>query len=168
MELTEMFSKKRLNQYIVIASNGNLSCPIKLSELKKKQRPIIPVIFSSFENIQTHLDHPSICVTLGKLEDQNVIAIDDLPYPQIIFHNFCPATLCVINHDPLKFNKPMIQFTDNWNWSYQILPDKIAHLSFPHSSMDQEDGDTKTIFVVFFTPERLRKSNMNRYIITNT
>jgi len=109
-------------------SNGNISCPIKLTELLHEERPV-PVLFSSCDL------NPLICVTLQESDNQYFFTVYNQPYPQFILHNYCPVSLTLSltkSKSKSKFKEP-IRFSIDWNWSYRITSEKNAYLSFPYS-----------------------------------
>lgn len=116
-------------QYIILTSSGNISCPIKLSEVVKEERPW-PVLFLSCDS------NPLICVTFQELDNQYFFTIYNQPYPQFILYNYCPVSLtlalCKKSKSKSKSKEPM-PFSNDWNWTYRISSEKNAYLSFPYS-----------------------------------
>lgn len=125
----ENIANEELVQYFILVSNGNISCPIKLSELKNEEHPL-PVLFSSCDF------NPLICVTLQELDNQYFFTVYNQPYPQFILYNNCPMplTLAIAKKSKSKSkSKEPIPFSLDWNWTYRISSGKNAYLSFPHS-----------------------------------
>lgn len=121
-------ANEELVQYFILISNGNISCPIKLTELINEERPL-PVLFSSCDL------NPLICVTLQESDNQYFFTVYNQPYPQFILYNYCPISLTISltkSKSKSKFKEP-IPFSTDWNWSYRITSEKNAYLSFPYS-----------------------------------
>ncbi|XP_025418587.1 vacuolar protein sorting-associated protein 13B-like [Sipha flava] len=118
-------SNEELVQYIILISDGNISCPIKLTELINEERPL-PVLFSSC------VINPLICVTLQELNNQYFFTVYNQPYPQFILYNHCPVSLNLTLAKKSKSKEPK-PFSIDWNWTYRITSGKKAYLSFPHS-----------------------------------
>lgn len=116
---------EELVQYIILISDGNISCPIKLTELTNEERPL-PVLFSSC------VTNPLICVTLQELNNQYFFTVYNQPYPQFILYNHCPVSLNLTLAKKSKSKEP-IPFSIDWNWTYRITSGKKAYLSFPYS-----------------------------------
>lgn len=118
-----------LEQYLILTSNGNISCPIKLTDIVKEERPL-PVLFSSCDS------NPLICVTLQELDNQYFFTIYNQPYPQFILYNYCPVSLTLAlskkSKSKSKSKEPM-PFSNDWNWTYRISSGKNAYISFPYS-----------------------------------
>lgn len=131
---------QRLERYVIIARNGDLSCPIKL-EASEEQRPVVFSPSSARES-------QSIAVTLTRLETlQYAITITDRPYPQMTLCNFCPATIDVTND--AECEEP-IRFANDWDWSYKLMPNNISYLSFPQSRTIGADNDDGAMTVLYF------------------
>lgn len=124
-----MNSNEELVQYFILISDGNISCPIKLTELMNEERPL-PVLFSSCDV------NPLICVTLQEMDNQYYFSVYNQPYPQFILYNYCPVSLILAltkkSKSKSKLKEP-IQFSIDWNWTYKITSGKSAYLSFPYS-----------------------------------
>lgn len=118
-----------LMQYLILTSNGNISCPIKLTDIVKEERPF-PVLFSSCDS------NPLICVTLQELDNQYFFTIYNQPYPQFILYNYYPVSLTLAlskkSKSKSKSKEPM-PFSNDWNWTYRISSGKNAYISFPYS-----------------------------------
>jgi len=118
-----------LVQYLILTSNGNISCPIKLTDIVKEERPL-PVLFSSCDS------NPLICVTLQELDNQYFFTIYNQPYPQFILYNYCPVSLTLAlskkSKSKSKSKEPM-PFSNDWNWTYRIFSGNNAYISFPYS-----------------------------------
>lgn len=112
----------------MLISNGNISCPIKLTELINEERPL-PVLFSSCDL------NPLICVTLQEMDNQYFFTVYNQPYPQFILYNHCPVslTLALTKSKAKSKSKEPIPFSIDWNWKYKITSGKNAYLSFPYS-----------------------------------
>lgn len=127
----ESIPNEDLIQYLILISNGNISCPIKLTKLINEERPL-PVLFSSCDI------NPLICVTLQELDNQFFFSIFNQPYPQFVLYNYCPVSLTLAltknskSKPKSKSNEP-IPFSTDWNWTYRITSEKNAYLSFPYS-----------------------------------
>lgn len=118
-----------LVQYLILVFNGNISCPIKLTNLINEECPL-SVVFSSCDI------NPLICVTLQEFDNQYFFTVYNQPYPQFIFYNYCPVplALALTKKSKSKFkSKEPISFSTDWNWTYRITPEKNAYLSFPYS-----------------------------------
>lgn len=123
---------EELNQYLIFASDGHLSCPIKLTDLKNEQMPV-PVVFSDLNQL--------ICITLKEYENQYIITISNQWHPQLVFYNYYSTTLIISENS--KYTQP-VQFMADWNWSYTIAPNNISYLSFPHLIL----SNNPTIYVM--------------------
>lgn len=126
----EAVSNEELVQYLILISDNNICCPIKLSELMNEERPL-PVIFSSCDL------NPLICVKLQELDNQYFFIIYNQPYPQFILYNYCPLSLTLSLTKKSKSktkSKEPVPFSVDWDWTYRIVPGKNAYLTFPYSS----------------------------------
>lgn len=125
----ETVSNEELVQYLILIANDNISCPIKLTELKNEDHPL-PVLFSSCDV------NPLICVTLQELDNQYFFAVYNQPYPQFILYNYCPVSLTIALTKKSKSKSKSLEsipFSIDWNWTYRITPGTNAYLSFPYS-----------------------------------
>lgn len=125
----EYVPNEDLVQYLILISNDNISCPIKLTKLLNEDHPL-PVLFSSCDI------NPLICVKLQELDNQFYFSVFNQPYPQFILHNYCPVSLCIALTKKSKSkskSKEPIPFSSDWNWTYRITPEKMSYLSFPYS-----------------------------------
>lgn len=130
----ETVSNDELVQYLIVISNENISCPIRLTELKKEERPL-PVLFSSCD------ENPLICVTLQELDNQYFFTVYNQPYPQFVIYNYCPVSLTIALAKKSKSkskSKEPIPFSINWNWTYKITSGYNSYLSFPYSVSSKE------------------------------
>jgi len=125
----ETIPNEEVVQYLLLISNNNVSCPIKLTELNNEERPV-PVLFSSCDL------NPLICVTLQELNNQYFFTIHNQPYPQFILYNYCPIPLSVAlakkSKSKSKSKEPK-PFSVDWNWTYRITSGHNTYLSFPYS-----------------------------------
>jgi len=123
----ETIPNEEVVQYLLLISNNNVSCPIKLTELNNEERPV-PVLFSSCDL------NPLICVSLQELNNQYFFTIHNQPYPQFILYNYCPIPLSVALAKKSKSkSKEPKPFSVGWNWTYRITPGHNTYLSFPYS-----------------------------------
>lgn len=124
----EYVSNENLVQYFILISNGNISCPIKFTELINEERPL-PVLFSSCDL------NPLVCVTLKEIDNQYFFTVYNQPYPQFVLYNYCPVslTLALTKSKTKSKSKEPIPFSSDWNWMYNIASGKNAYLSFPCS-----------------------------------
>lgn len=125
----EAVTNEELVQYVILISNNNICCPIKLTELINEERPM-PVIFSSCDL------NPLICVKLQELDNQYFFTIYNQPYPQFILYNYCPLSLTLSLTKKSKSktkSKEPVPFSMDWDWTYRIVSGKNSYLTFPYS-----------------------------------
>lgn len=126
----ETSSNEEFVQYFILVSDGNVSCPIKLTELINEKQPL-PVLFSSCDT------NPLICVTLQELDNQYFFTVYNQPYPQLALYNYCPVPLTLTVAKKSKSKEP-IPFSTDWNWTYRIASEKNAYLCFPYSISNKQ------------------------------
>lgn len=129
----ETIANEELVQYLILISNGNISCPIKLTELMNEERPL-PVLFSSCDL------NPLICIKLQEMDNQFFVTIYNQPFPQFILYNYCPMSLVLglAKKTKSKSKSEPMPFSTDWNWTYRITSGKNAYLSFPYSVQSKQ------------------------------
>ncbi|XP_050423026.1 uncharacterized protein LOC126834867 [Adelges cooleyi] len=109
---------EKLNRYIALVFKGNVSCPIKVSDIPDNEFPL-PVSFCSPGEF-----NPLLSVSLTVHGGQYVLTVHDQPYPQLIIDNFCHTTILITK------NVESETFSEDWNWSYKICSGDNGFLSF--------------------------------------
>lgn len=133
---------ERLDRYLIIASDGDIGCPVKVSDLTvtaDDDRACVPVVFSSRPDL-------SVCVSLtaGRGHQHTVTVCDDRSHPTLVFHNRCAACTVFLTTDR-EFEEPVPRFAAHCNWSYKILPGDVSRLSvFPRPT---PGGPAHTVYV---------------------